>query len=122
MAAAATLTEAAQIAWDNLAQYNFAGLQTALSRLSAFVGDMETEFPDDGTQAERAVSNWIVIGRMAVTSIGLGIGGYIPDRKFSVAALWLYRFCWAAATAESAGRITAPQAAAILADYNTRFA
>lgn len=120
MAIAANLEDAAQIAYDNLQAKNLA--LTLYTDFGNFIQDLIAVFPDDGTQAERTVGNWIVVGMAAKTAVAASVFvGVVPARKFNALALFVFRLCEAARNAQNAGRITAAQGNAILAAYNARF-
>jgi hypothetical protein len=89
---AATLDDAAAQSSDTMtARYN---ANTLPANMVTFNAAILAIFPNDGSQPERTVSNWIVIGH------------------------YVYRLCLATARAQAGFRISVAQRDAVLAAWN----
>lgn len=119
MAAAANLTEAAELAMTN-AFVQFAGANTLRSRLAlwfaAFAGELDPESRD-----QRTVLNWVPVGRPLESRLPTVKGDEIITDADAV-GVFLYRTCRAAEFAENDGRITGAQATALVNAYNATWA
>lgn len=116
MASAATLIEAAQTAYQNLAaKWNNGTLQ---ARLALFVDDLLPTFPD-GAPGGRPVADWLVlIDALQNDMIAAAFADPLALRN---AALYVYKLCWMTNQLQVQVAITGAQAAAVLAAYNSRF-
>lgn len=117
MAARATLIVAAQNAYDDVFT-KFGAANALVLAFSQYLADVLAAFPDDGSAATRTVSNWLVPGFEVKETMQ---GGIESLRVFNNVAQVVYRLSYAAYYAQLANRITAAQAAAVLAAYNDNF-
>jgi hypothetical protein len=116
MAAAATLLEAAGIAYDNL--YVKWQLNQLKIRLTNFCSGVSPSFPDSDVNG-RPIGNWLIPIRALAQDIP-AVGVQLDD--LTTAAQQIYRICYLGSQLEASGQITPAQAAALLLQYNGNFA
>lgn len=111
MAIAASLSEAAGDAYDNLAvRWTTSTLKTTLTLFwQATIGI----FPEDNITTH-PVSNWITL----IAALADTTSNTPPITDLTEAAQFVYRLCWMAATLANQGTVTTAQADALLIQYN----
>lgn len=118
--AATTLADAATYA-TSAAALSFVDCseKTAVGALKAglalLVSSSIASFPDDVVD-NRPVADWFVPIKSLAESMSAAT--IYTQAELNQAANLVYRICWAGQAALDAGRITAPQAAVLLAAYN----
>lgn len=73
---------------------------------------------NDATEAVRTVGNWLVPMTALSASMTASSANPLEQELFNDCVDYLYRFNMAASAAQTAGRISASQATALLAAYN----
>jgi hypothetical protein len=116
MAPAATLLQAAGIAYDNL--YVKWQLNQLKIRLINFVAGVSPTFPD-GDATTRPIGNWLIPIR-ALGEVIPAVSVELDD--LTEAAGMIYRICYLGSQLQANGQISAAQGAALLAQYNGQFA
>lgn len=113
MTLAATLPQAAGLAYDNI---NVHWINNSLT--SRLTNLWQTALPSFGESEvnSRPVSNWLVV--LSVQSANMP-NTHVPLDQVSAAAQTVYRMCWMASVLQANGGITAGQAADLLAAYNS---
>lgn len=117
MPVAANLEEAAAFAMQN-SFVVFASVNTLRNQLGLWLQALANTPLDAKNEAQRTVLNWVPISR----PLESGLPTVKADEQttdVNMVGTCLFRMCSAAQFAESNGRITGAQAAAILASYNT---
>ena len=122
MPAAANLTQASQLAMQNAWALYLDPAQRLVVQLGVFLQTLATNVPGSSTDAnKRTVTNWIAIGEQLVNSLPI-VKGLEKFYHANDVGMLVARICAAAASAQSNGRITAGEAAAILTNYNSAIA
>lgn len=116
MTMAANLEQAAHLSYS---QTSIAYAGAALNpKFIAFVNAAAAIFDSDSNANQRTVGNWII--PMYALSSQL-LGATPSQTQYNQMVEYLYRICYAGLFAASDNRITASQATALLAAWNTQF-
>lgn len=118
MAVAASLEEAAWLAWANLQVKS--GAATLRTNMLAFATACEAVFPF-AEPNNHPVANWIAVIRCFASSMS-AVANIWNGTGMRTAAMLVYRACQMGQVSSSQNLITAPQTAAMLAAYNAQFA
>lgn len=116
MPAAISLQEAAELAQQNV-QIVFQDARSLRTQLQAWLTGLQPPTLDDSSPNQRTVLDWNAAGAAVLATIPSALANETQADANDVSE-YLFRACWAAAAAETAGRITAAQGVAILALYN----
>jgi hypothetical protein len=115
MTMAANLTQAAGLSY---AQASLAWTALTLkTKLTTFIGTASALF-EDAVPDDRSVGNWLVLMTALATEM---VAASVSETQFDTCVEYLYRICFAAATAQAQSRITAAQGNALLVAWNTNF-
>lgn len=115
---AANLTDAADTTYARVSLVWTAN--TIRTKVAAFIVAAAIPFSDT-TPNDRPVLNWLVPLTALSTQMTANADTPLPQAMFNAAVDYIYRMCFAGAFAQSAGRITNAQAAALLAAWNANF-
>lgn len=115
MAAAISLKQAALQTWDNL--FPLSALGTLDTQLLAFIAAIEPTFSEQQPN-DHPIENWISVLAGFVANMQ---GAAFDWSELRVAADYVYRMCWMAFQLNTQGLISNAQAAAMLAQYNSKF-
>ena len=116
MAVALTLKQAAAHASFNV-QDIFQGVLNLRTQLDLWIAAIAAAVPDSSGINARTVTNWVPPGSVLAQSVPTAKLAQTQADANNV-SLYVYRVCTAAEGASAAGRITGPQASALLASYN----
>ena len=114
---AANLTSAADLSYARLS-VKWAAF-TLPADLQSFIV-AAAPFFDDNVPSDRPVGNWLVL-LTAVRQNMVGMGTPLPQEIFNTCVDYVYKMCFAGATAQSQSRISGTQAAGLLAAWITYF-
>jgi len=114
MAAAASLTIAAEQSSDNLYPFWIAG--TLKTRLTNFATVCLTQFPDSDVKGHPS-ANWSIL----MANLANQISGAGTFQQLNLAISYVYRMCYMTQQLLTQALIGAPQGAAVLASYNLQF-
>ena len=118
MAVAASLVEAANLAWSNLEAKSIAG--TLRTNMLAFAAAAPASFSPN-TPGDRPIVNWLAVIR-SFAGVMSGVAVIWTGDGLRRAADLIYRICSIGAQLLGQNTITAGQGAALLAAYNAAFA
>ena len=117
MPAAASLKIASELSVQNCWVIFEDGVRTLKGQLTAWLSALAVNL-DPQNSDNRTVLNWVPVAQCRVDTLPTLKANEVFNDANETGVL-LYRTCKAAQFAESQGRITGAQAAAILADFNT---
>jgi hypothetical protein len=116
MPAAISLQDAAELAQQNV-QIVFQDARSLRTQLQAWLTGLQPPLLADSSANQRTVLDWNAVGTVVLATIPTPLAAETQADANNVSD-YLFRACWAAAAAETAGRITAAQGVSILALYN----
>jgi hypothetical protein len=116
MPAAISLQDAAELAQQNV-QIVFQDARSLRTQLQVWMTGLQPPLLDATNQNQRTVLDWNAVGTVVLQTIPTLLANETQADANDVSD-YLFRACWAAAAAETAGRITPAQGVAILALYN----
>ncbi len=122
MPPAANLQEAAGLAYDNLYTKWALGYLQYFPALLSFVQALASNpnlFPESAPN-NHPIANWLAV--ISAYSVDLTPNTLPALVQLNEGAQLIYRICWCADALRTANLITAPQAAAVLTQYNASFA